>query len=320
MMETKKILVVLPMKEEQEEFLRKQVEDCEAAYTFTFTDSARVTEEEIREANIILGSLEPPARLKGAENVEWVQVHYAGADAYAAPGILQKETLLTNAVGGYGLTVSEHMLMQTFEMIRRMREYHINQSNRLWKHQGEIASVEGSTILVLGMGDIGGAYARKVKALGAYVIGIRKTNREKPEYVDEQYTLEELDKVIGRADIIAMVLPETPDTIHLMNRERLFLVKPGAFLLNAGRGSAVDLKALQEALDAGRICRAAIDVTEPEPLPEDHPLWDDPNVIITPHCAGGIDLPETVVRIAGVMGKNLYAYTHGGELINVVKH
>lgn len=319
-METKKILVVLPMKIEQEEFLKQQVEGSDTAFTFTFTDSANVTDEEIREANIILGSVEPPARLKAAENAEWVQVHYAGADAYAAPGILKKETILTNAVGGYGLTVSEHMVMQTFELVRRMREYHINQNEHGWRHMGEIASVEGSTILVMGTGDIGGAYARKVKALGAYMIGVRKNKKEKPEYLDEQYTLDELDKVIGRADIIAMVMPGTKETEHLMNKERFALVKPGAFILNAGRGSAIDLSALKEALDEGIIRGAALDVTEQEPLSPEHPLWDYPNVTITPHSAGVTDLPETVVRLTKVMGKNLYAYTHGGELINLVEH
>ena len=99
------------------------------------------------------------------------------------------------------------MLGLTFDLIRRLNQYHANQAEHVWKAMGNIISVEGSTILVLGLGDIGGDYARKVHALGAHVIGVRRTNRNKPDYLDEQHTMDDLDTLLGRADIVAMVLP-----------------------------------------------------------------------------------------------------------------
>ena len=100
---------------------------------------------------------------------------------------------------------------------------------------GNIISVEGSTILVLGLGDIGGDYARKVHALGAHVIGVRRTNRNKPDYLDEQHTMDDLDMLLGRADIVAMVLPGGSATNHIMDERRLRLMKKGAYLINVGR-------------------------------------------------------------------------------------
>jgi phosphoglycerate dehydrogenase-like enzyme len=157
-----------------------------------------------------------------------------------------------------------------------------------------------------------------MKALGAYVIGFRKTNKNKPDYVDEQYTMDRLPEMIGRADIVAMVLPGTEETDNLMDREMLRRMKKGSFLINAGRGSAVDLTALRAALDEGRLAGAALDVTSPEPLPADDPLWDYENVLITPHVAGNLWLRQTILNILHIAGNNLARYLNGEPLDHVV--
>ena len=172
---------------------------------------------------------------------------------------------------------------------------------------------------MLGLGDIGGRYAKKMKALGAYVIGFRKTDKEKPEYVDEQYTLDRLPEMIGRGDLVAMILPATKETENLMNEEMLNRMKMGSYLINAGRGNAVDLAALRKALDEGRIAGAALDVTSPEPLPSDDPLWKYENVLITPHIAGNLWLRQTVVNVIRIAGNNLTRYLNGEPLDHVVK-
>ncbi len=182
------------------------------------------------------------------------------------------------------------MLGLTFDLIRRLNQYHANQAEHVWKAMGNIISVEGSTILVLGLGDIGGDYARKVHALGAHVIGVRRTNRNKPDYLDEQHTMDDLDTLLGRADIVAMVLPGGSATNHIMDERRLRLMKKGAYLINVGRGNAIDPDGLYKVLKDGHLGGCGLDVTEPEPLPADSPLWELENLVITPHVAGNFFL------------------------------
>ncbi len=210
------------------------------------------------------------------------------------------------------------MLALTFAVIRRFGQYGRNQVRHVWKAMGDVISVEHSVTAVLGLGDIGGAYARKMKALGAYTIGVRRTEREKPEWLDEQYTLDALDKVLPRADIVAMALPGSPETFHLMDERRLGLMRKGSCLINVGRGNAVDTAALREALAAGRLAGAGLDVTDPEPLPADDPLWDFDNVVLTPHAAGWFFLPETLTRVVRISAGNLSAWLDGRPLTHRV--
>ncbi|WP_243122430.1 D-2-hydroxyacid dehydrogenase [Clostridium sp. KNHs216] len=184
--------------------------------------------------------------------------------------------------GAYGLAVSEHMLAMLLEIIKRLHTYRDAQKLHVWKGQGKVKSIHGSTVLVLGMGDIGGEFAQKVKALGAYVIGLRRTVAEKPEYADEMHLTAELDSLLPRADIVALCLPATKETDHLFSRERLALLKEGAILLNVGRGTLIDTEALCDTLESGRLFGAGLDVTDPEPLPEGHRLWDIPNAVLLP--------------------------------------
>lgn len=314
---TKNILVTIPVTEEHKKYLEKKAADGQYNCCFEYVESSRLTDEMLKKANVIIGNV-PADRLPAAKNLEWFQLNSAGADAYIKPGILPEQTVLTNATGAYGLAVSEHMLALVFDLIRRFHQYHANQEKHQWKAMGKIASVEGSTVLVLGLGDIGGDFAKKMKALGAYVIGVRRTNRNKPDYLDEQHQLADLDQLLGRADIVAMVLPGGDATNHLMDERRLRLMKQGAFLINVGRGNAIDPKALLKVLEAGHLGGCGLDVTEPEPLPADDPLWDAPGLVITPHVAGNFWLDETFERIVRIAGDNLDAWTGGREMKNVV--
>lgn len=313
----KKLLVAVPVEDRHKEYLESQVQGTGEEYTFVYKELGELTPEDLADANIVLGAV-PPKLLAGAHKLEWLQLSSAGADNYVKPGVLGEQVQLTNSAGAYGLTVSEHMLAVTFALIRRLNQYARNQASHVWKQMGTVTSVEGSTVLVLGLGDIGGSYARKMKALGAYVLGIRRTNREKPEYVDEQYTQDHLEEVIGRADIVAMVLPGGAGTEHLMDEALLRRMKKGSFLINDGRGNAVDLEALKRVLDEGHLAGAALDVTDPEPLPSTDSLWDYDNVILTPHIAGQLLLAETRERVIRIAGENLYRYARGQKLAHVV--
>ena len=181
----KNILVVIPVNEDHKKFLEEKAASGDKNCCIRYVNGGEVTKEDVEQADVIVGNVDP-SLISGAKNLELLQLNSAGADLYIKAGVMPEGAVLTNATGAYGLAVSEHMLGLTFDLIRRLNQYHANQAEHVWKAMGNIISVEGSTILVLGLGDIGGDYARKVHALGAHVIGVRRTDREKPDYLDEQ--------------------------------------------------------------------------------------------------------------------------------------
>ncbi len=303
-MKMKKVLVILSLTDLQKQALESGLE---GRAEFVYRKGADLTAEDLQGIHAVIGNVRPDL-IAQAEDLEFLQLNSAGADPYLREGILPEGCSLHNAVGAYGRTVSEHMTAMTFALVRKFPQYARDQHSRTWSDRGAVTSVEDSTVLVLGLGDIGGSYARRMKALGAYVIGVRKNDRPKPDYVDEQVLLEDLDSVLGRADIVSAVLPHTAETNHLFDARRLALMKEGAYLINCGRGTAVVLDDLMSALDSGHLAGAALDVTEPEPLPADHPLWDYEQVLLTPHVAGGFHLQQTYEKILEIAGKNLRAY------------
>ncbi len=300
-MNPKHILISLELKDRHLETLKQAAGE---RAVFICKKREAITEEDLKEIDGIIGNISP-SLLTTAPKLRWVQLNSAGADPYVKPGVLPDGCILRNAVGAYGLTVSEHMLALTLSLVRKLELYLRDQVEGRWADEGSVTSIEGSTVLVLGLGDIGGSYARKMKALGAYVIGVRRSKKEMPEYLDEQYTFEELPEVLGRADLIAAALPSTPQTVHLFSKETFALLKKGAYLINCGRGDLIEFDALKEALEDGILAGAALDVTDPEPLPADDVLWTKRNVIITPHVAGGFHLEKTFDRIIDLSAAHL---------------
>ena len=143
-----------------------------------------------------------------------------------------------------------------------------------WVRTLPMRSIYGSEITVLGTGDIGTSFARRAKAMGAKrIVGVRRSDKPGDLCYDEMYTFSQLDRVLPQTEILVMALPSTPETAGILSRERIALLPPDAIVVNVGRGTAVDQDALMEALNAGRIAGAALDVMVPEPLPADHPLW-----------------------------------------------
>ena len=309
----KRILVTIPMEQPQRDQLASIAPDWEIIYR----DAEKITKEEISDYSIILGNVEP-ALLEGSQTLKWIQLNSAGADAYTRPGVLPAGAVLTNATGAYGLAISEHMLGMVLEIQKKLYIYRDNQRRSLWQDEGDVTSIWNSVTLVIGLGDIGGEFARRMKALGSYVIGVKRTPGKKPEWLDELHTMEELDSLLPRADIISLSLPQTPDTFHMMNESRLMALKPSAILINVGRGSAIDTDALTRVMKQGHLMGAGLDVTDPEPLPADHPLWQVPNAAITPHVSGCYHLRETLSRIRGIAIRNLTHFLAGEPMENLV--
>ncbi|HEX2945811.1 MAG TPA: D-2-hydroxyacid dehydrogenase [Clostridia bacterium] len=307
------ILVVLSVNDEH----KKLLESSAPSADFTYSDQESVSEEQVRNAEIIIGN--PPAHLlKASKKLRWLQLQSAGAGEYTSENVLPKGAILTNASGAYGLAISEYMLGVTLELFKKLHLYRDLQLKSDWSYVGKVRSIYKSTALIVGLGDIGGEFASRLKALGAYTIGIKRRIAGKPEYIDELYTMDELGTVLPRADIVALSLPATKHTARIINEKTIGLMKRDAVIINVGRGNAIDTEALCDALESGRIAGAALDVTDPEPLPEDHRLWKIKNAVITPHVSGGFSLQETHDRIVAICADNLKAWFSGKSLKNVV--
>lgn len=309
----KHILVTIPTEQRHRDLLESKV----ANGIFTYCAASDVTDEQLAQSEIIIGNL-PPERMKKATSLQFLQLNSAGADNFTKAGVLPEGVKLTNATGGYGLAISEHMLASLLMLMKKLDRYYENKQHCLWQDEGSVRSVYGSTVVILGFGDIGQEFAKRVKALGSYVIGVRRHKGTKPEFVDEVVTTEELDDVLPRADVLAMSLPNTPQTYHILNAERFAKMKKGSYLLNVGRGTSVDQDALLAALQDGTLAGAAVDVTDPEPLPSDHPLWKAENLILTPHCSGAYHLQETLERIIRISAENLEHFEKKEPLRNEV--
>lgn len=315
------ILNFLRLTEPEREAFRSAAPDAQLLFrpvADQTKDANTASRSELARATVIIGC-PAPRDLAGCRSLRWLQTWSAGVAPYLAPGVLPEGCMLTSAVGCYGPAVSEHMLSAALSLMKRLPAYRDNQNARRWADEGTVKSFDGSTVLLLGTGDIGSHFARMAQALGAHTVGLNRHPDRPVAGMDELHPLAQLDAWLPRADVVAMSLPETPETYHLMDARRLALMKPDAILINAGRGSGVDNLALAETLKAGRLWGAGLDVTEPEPLPEDHPLWECGNLLLTPHSAGGDKLDATVRRIAALALENLKAYLAGGELRNRVR-
>ncbi len=308
-----KILVVLPVEDRHKELLKSSATDAD----FEFIPAKDVTEEQAHEADIIIGNVAPEL-IKGTSKLKWLQLNSAGTDGYTTEGVLPKETLLTNATGAYGLAISEHMIGSLLCIMKKLHLYGADQPKHVWNDYGNVASIYGSKTLVVGFGDIGSEFAVRMHALGSQVTGIRRNKTEKPDYLEALYQMDAFYECLKTADIVATCLPGTKETYHIFDKKAFAQMKEGAFFLNVGRGSAVDSYALADALNSGHLAGASVDVTEPEPLPSDHPLWDAKNLLITPHISGNYHLKETHERIVRIAADNLDRFMRGEKLRNVV--
>ena len=310
MIKGKKILVVLPVSEGQKEKLEEYADKS----CFTYTSYKKAT---VKEADIIIGNIDPDL-LEYAEHLEWLQLNSAGADAYVKRGVLPENVMLTNATGAYGPGVAEHMLAVLFSLQKKLHLYRDNQNQCEWYDEGEVMSLRGGCALIVGLGDIGLYFARLLRNFGYRIIGIKRRPGQVPQGVDELYTMDHLDELLPEADVVFSILPETKVTKNLFNARRFREMKNSAIFLNAGRGSAVNTEDLCQALIAGEIYGAGLDVTDPEPLPSQHKLWNMQNVVITPHISGDFHHPATLYRIVDIVAGNLKRYCAGEPLINIV--
>lgn len=310
------LLVTIPATTEHLEKLQAAAPEA----TIVTKQSKELTADDLQSVDVIIGNI-PPALLTNAPNLRWVQLNSAGADAYVKPGILPSEVLLTNSVGAYGQAVSEHLAVMVLAMMKKLHLYRDDRTTGTWGEHGTVTSPVGANVLVLGAGDIGSHFARFMGALGSCVVGVRRRIPSgSTEPFEELHTMDDLPALLPKMDVVASFLPSTPQTRGLVDAAFLKQMKPGSILANGGRGDLVVTDDLHDALATGHLGGAALDVTDPEPLPADHPLWQQPNAFITPHVAGWWHLDVTLENVVDICAENLRHYVADEPLRNLVEH
>ena len=267
----------------------------------------------------VLYAHDVPLLRAAPETLKWYCCSFAGVDPYCKDGVFRNpDCILTNS-NVYGVTIAEHVVMVTLMLLRRMPEYEAVVRRRGWSNQLPIRSIRDNAFTILGTGNIGNHVAQRMRGMGAAkIIGVSRSGRAQEDIYDEVYPISALDQVLKDTKILVMALPGTAETVHILNRERMALLPEGAYVINVGRGTALDQAALKEALDGGRLGGAALDVMDPEPLPADDPLWEAKNLILTPHVSGNMTLGYTCDENVRLFCEDLKNYAAGRPLAGYV--
>ena len=287
---------------------------------YSFAYAAKPTPEALADVDVILGQPKLDV-MRAAPRLKWVQHLAAGVDGFTSHADeFPAGVTLTSLSGAYGQSISECVLTMVLSLYKRFPLYRDNQSAALWHDEGRQESPVGKRLLILGAGNIGCAVAKLFRPFGCHITGVRRVPRALPPEFDEMITLDALDEALPQADIVVCALPNTPATAGLFSRERLALLHERAVLVNVGRGNLIDCAALAERLEAGLLWGAGLDVTDPEPLPADHPLWRCKNALITPHITGGCfgHLRATEEFMYNLCRDNLVRFRDGRPLLNLV--
>ena len=269
---------------------------------------------ELADAEIFYGHHHPDV-FRNASKLRWIQSSAAGVDILIDKGLAAGGITITNASGVHAPQVAETAWALTLATTRNLSTYFVQQQQRHWELREHI-DLDGATVGIIGFGGIGRRYAQAATAFGLRILAVDNQQVGKPDFVDELWGIDRLEDLLGESDIVVLACPYTDATHHLLNADRFSQMKPTGVLINIARGSIVDETALMAALKNGQIAAAGIDVCETEPLPSSSPLWDTPNLIITPHTAGLS--PGRIKRLTDFFCANLRRYLNEEPLLNVV--
>ena len=260
--------------------------------------------------------------LEAGDALHWIQVYSSGVErCVALPEMQTGDKLLTNGQRIGSPALAEHAIALMMALARGLDRYYVNQMEGAWERsvdlgQGEFLELEGRTVLIVGLGGIGTQVARRAHGLGMRVIATRGSRREGPDYVDYVGLGDETLDLARQADVVINAAPLTERTRGMFDAAFFKAMKPTAYFVSVGRGQSTVTDDLVAALAAGELAGAGLDVTDPEPLPQDHPLWRTPRVIITPHTAGRSDRSRE--RLFLLVQENLRRYVAGEALYSVV--
>lgn len=283
----------------------------------TDDDAAVAAALEEAEVAILKGDLDE--RFVNAPLLRWVHCDHAGLTKSARPEVFEKGLIVTGSAGRSGPALAEHVIMFSLLLCSRYADFYEAQKRHEWRRVPEMADLRalyGRTMGIIGMGHTGQALAVRAKAFNMSVLGYRRRDEPAPDGVDRMYCSdlgEGIDEILEQSDVVALVINLSDATHHLIGAEQLARMKRSAVLINLSRGAVIDQDALIAALTEGRIAGAGLDVTTPEPLPADHPLWDTPNLLITPHFTAM--LPDRSERSLNMIIDNLHRYRAGQEML-----
>ena len=273
-----------------------------------------IRDEDWSDAEIFVGDLRPEL-LSKMPKLRFVQLYSAGANRFSW---LPEEIILANAYGAYGDSIAEHMLTTTLMAMKRMPEYVRMQERQEWALLSDISRFEGAKVLSVGMGAIGTAYLKRASALGAVCYGVRRTAHDRPVFVQDLVTPDGMDALLPEMDVVTLSLPGTDAVKGMFDERRLRLMKRSAILVNVGRGNSVVTEDLIRVMKDGHLRAACLDVMDPEPLPEGHPLWTAPRVYLTPHISGGFRAGVNYERVIDTVLRNLTLVLQGKPPVHTV--
>ncbi|MDX1966964.1 MAG: D-2-hydroxyacid dehydrogenase [Planctomycetaceae bacterium] len=312
-----------------------RLQAVDAALVIVNADNPATALREITGADAFFGKL-TPALLAGAQQLRWVQSPTASLEHYLFPELVEHPCQLTNMRGLFSDVIADHVMGLILCFARQLHTYIRQQAEGRWAPVGDAGMVadfvsapgrvspvdrahqhlSDLTLGVVGVGHIGAEVCRRTQAFGMSVRGVDPVKRSVPGCVDEIWTMNRLNELLASCDYVVIAAPHTPETVRLFDRARLRHMRDVGVLINIGRGAIVDLHDLTEALAAGELAGAALDVCEVEPLPADHPLWRMPNVIITPHVAAAS--PRVAQRHLETLLENLRRFLRDEPLLTPV--
>jgi phosphoglycerate dehydrogenase-like enzyme len=300
------------------EELREKFPDFEIV---RLTSPERIMQE-LPDTDILFAFQLRPEQIQAASKLKWIHTGIAGLTWILIPEVVNSDIIVSNSKGVHAIPMAEHTLALMLQFSRRLVRCLEDQRQAIWRRRRILESrtpfneLHGKTLGVLGIGTIGSEVAKRARAFGMRVIGIRKNPDIPVDCVDDLYPPDKLNEILPSLDYLVLAAPATPETTGMMGRRQLDLMKPSAFLVNIARGDIIDQDALIDALENERLAGAAIDVFIPDPIPDGHPLFAVKNLIITPHVSG--NSPLLWRRVMDIWVENIHRFLAGRPLINQV--
>ncbi len=291
--------------EEYAAALRARLPDHDIAVARTPSEERELIEH----APVVTGGVIDEELLDAAENLELFACVYAGYNHLPLEKLAARDIAVTTASGVHGPNIGEHVVGSMLALARSFPEGWRRQQTREWRHY-ETRELKGSTVTIVGLGAIGTAVTERLQGFDVTTLGVRYSP-EKGGPTDEVVGFDDLHEALARTDYLVLACPLTEETRGLIGREAFATLPPEAVLVNVARGPVVDTDAMVRAIRLGKLRGAALDVTDPEPLPADHPLWGFSNVIISPHNAG--HTPAYYERLGDIVARNLQTVAETGR-------
>ena len=278
--------------------------------------------EALCQASAVIGEPDPVLLRRAADagaQLKLVQMTWSGTDKYTrSTTAFPKGVALCNVAGAFGQIISQYVVGQTLSLMQNLPAYQRQQQRAEWNDLGPVASLDGANVLIFGAGNIGTMVAKRLQGFSCTITGVCRNTDTPRSGFGQLVTLEGAEKALASADVVVGAIPNNSQTAGWLDERRLALMKESSVIVNVGRGNFIDCDALAKHLASGRLRGAALDVSDPEPLPPSHPLWAEPRCTITPHVSGGSfgRHAQTENNICAICCKNLAALAAGEPLFN----